>query len=810
MSEDENPSLDENELTEDDLAVLRAFEAMEDWNVAPGPSAHPTASSSRSDSPAPAASFQQVPNTGDGFNDMLLVFVSEVEEDIARMQRALNQLEQDDHIQLTRFVPIKRAAHKIRGTASAVECPHMSTLGHHIEVIVEQITESVIFPLIGVNALAKAVQALEQMLESLAETGAESAAPLAEFEAACVNMGLDLSDAPSEKLAEMAAPSASTTPQSPLQAATTSSESDLFAGASIPLMRIERQRIERLVYHSERLTELRTPMEIAQAQMTTALQELHAAQARLQQLEPALSNVLTAGKPLQLMNERATSSLIARIFHKAEARNDSSSSRKRRADIPANQGVPLGEWDELNIERYTDKDIMQRSLREAVADVAVATAHVQAAATRLDQALQAYTTQVSTMRSDVHLLRLAPLRMLVPLLRQAITQSLLAQVKRVEFEVAGDATEVDQDILEGLAPVLLQLLHTCLADADLATATTGRDAPETAETAYRIWLDAREFGGTIALEMGFSMPVHGGAIEAVRGAIQNLNGTIALQRNASGGVSFLFSLPRLSGCVRGLLLRVGEEQMLAPHSQVWRVSDSKREQFDMLYHLHDLLGFAAPQAAEARIRPVLVMTQSVSHKLIGVVVDEVIDEVEVVVKPLAAHLRRPGVSGAAIDGRGNVSLLIDVPELISLYAVAQHRVATRRPPLDDASAQYRAPKILVADDSVYQRHSVSQTLMHANYDVTEASDGMDALEKLLENTPDIFLLDIEMPNLNGYDLLNIVSLYPELAGMKIIMLTSRKSEKHRKRAFDLGAYAYLTKPCPLDELLETVQKALQS
>jgi chemosensory pili system protein ChpA (sensor histidine kinase/response regulator) len=100
--------------------------------------------------------------------------------------------------------------------------------------------------------------------------------------------------------------------------------------------------------------------------------------------------------------------------------------------------------------------------------------------------------------------------------------------------------------------------------------------------------------------------------------------------------------------------------------------------------------------------------------------------------------------------------------------------------------------------------------MHANYDVTEASDGMDALEKLLENTPDIFLLDIEMPNLNGYDLLNIVSLYPELAGMKIIMLTSRKSEKHRKRAFDLGAYAYLTKPCPLDELLETVQKALQS
>jgi len=205
---------------------------------------------------------------------------------------------------------------------------------------------------------------------------------------------------------------------------------------------------------------------------------------------------------------------------------------------------------------------------------------------------------------------------------------------------------------------------------------------------------------------------------------------------------------------------------------------------------------------------VLVMMPGASRKLTAIVVDEVMDEVEVVVKPLAAHLRRAGVNGASIDGRGHVLLMIDIPELISLYTMTQHRVSASRPRHGDNSTQQRVAKILVADDSVYQRHSVSQTLTRANYDVSEASDGMDALEQLLKDTPDIFLLDIEMPNLNGYDLLNIVSLYPELAGMKIIMLTSRKSEKHRQRAFALGAYAYLTKPCPLDEVHHTIQQAL--
>ncbi len=92
--------------------------------------------------------------------------------------------------------------------------------------------------------------------------------------------------------------------------------------------------------------------------------------------------------------------------------------------------------------------------------------------------------------------------------------------------------------------------------------------------------------------------------------------------------------------------------------------------------------------------------------------------------------------------------------------------------------------------------------------MTEARDGLEALELLMESTPDVFLLDVEMPNLNGYDLLNIMRLYPELASVKVVMLTARSGEKHIQRARELGAHAYLTKPCPPEALLETIQNLL--
>jgi chemosensory pili system protein ChpA (sensor histidine kinase/response regulator) len=222
--------------------------------------------------------------------------------------------------------------------------------------------------------------------------------------------------------------------------------------------------------------------------------------------------------------------------------------------------------------------------------------------------------------------------------------------------------------------------------------------------------------------------------------------------------------------------------------------------------LNALLNFPMDVASTTSVRPVLVLQSAVK-----VQVDEVLGEGEFVVKPLSSHLQRPGVAGTAIDGMGNVLLILDVPELVR----RQHQPALRTKAVADQSDQRKTsheaaqPIVLVADDSVYIRQSLLRMLGRAGYKVMAVQDGMEALGHLLDYPPDVLVLDVEMPNLNGFDVLNIMRTHGELAHVKVLMLTTRSSEKHSRRAYELGADRYLIKPCPQDMLLETLRVLLE-
>lgn len=790
---------DENELTAEDMAVLQAFDAMEHWNNELSPA---TATAAQPETPSPGPRNYDVSS-----EEMHLLFAGEAEEDIARMRRVLNQMEQEDHIDPARFATLRRLAHKLRGTAGAVECHGMAAIAHYIELITEQISRGQLFPLLGVNALARAVSALEQSLAAFVRTGGEDEAILVEFEALLKSLNLDpqqletrqeqwaRSEAAQPPIDEDTAPHHVPPQLSPDLTTTTS---------STPLIRVDSRRIDRLVLHSEQMGEQRAPLESAQAQVDAALSELHTAQARLRQLEPLLFKLFNNEKPRNLL-ESSPSSLIARILNEASPRGDNYAVRRLKSRTRFARGertTDATHWDELDMERYSEKDTLIRSLNEAIADVTIASSRVQAAFTSLHVVQQEYMSRAALVHSDALVLRLAPLSALIPRLQRAITMSAMAQERQVQFEVTGEETEIDQSILEALTSPLLQLLRTCITD------TFSSQEGEAISQSSRVWLNANGIGNEITIEIGFSMAVQGGALEVIREPIQRLNGTFALQRNPSGGMSFFFRFPRSHGAARCLIVRSGNQYLLVPFSQVQQIKDSRQYQCDILYNLADLLGFAR-QSGRPQGQPVLVMSRSTAHRVVGMAVDEVVNEVELVVKPLKSYLQRPGISGTAIDGKGNVLLMLDLPELIRYYTLLK-RQAPASPSLShDQESRSAQPKILVADDSVSLRHSLLQTLRQANFSVAEARDGMEALEQLLEESiPDVFLLDIEMPNLNGYDLLNIMRLYPELASVKIIMLTSRSSEKHMQRAFELGADAYLIKPCPHDKLLATIQEML--
>jgi chemosensory pili system protein ChpA (sensor histidine kinase/response regulator) len=233
---------------------------------------------------------------------------------------------------------------------------------------------------------------------------------------------------------------------------------------------------------------------------------------------------------------------------------------------------------------------------------------------------------------------------------------------------------------------------------------------------------------------------------------------------------------------------------------------------DEIYELNTLLGLKAHKhSVEKALQTALIL--ELDNPSTAIEVDEVVKEVELVMKPLSEYLCRPGITNTAIDANGNVLLVLNLPEMIRQNGIYQQIDKTFIE--EDTERDYEHPilqsgqkvchKILIADDSIYIRQSLNMTLSHEGYAVIEAVDGLQALDQLSKESPDLLLLDVEMPNLNGYDVLGIVRSHQEFSALKIIMLTSRSSVKHKRRASELGANAYLTKPCPQDELLNTIK-----
>lgn len=268
----------------------------------------------------------------------------------------------------------------------------------------------------------------------------------------------------------------------------------------------------------------------------------------------------------------------------------------------------------------------------------------------------------------------------------------------------------------------------------------------------------------------------------------------------------------LQQSVLGLLVRAGEQQVIVPFAQVARVEQQTRNAAGAIFSLDALLGYSQASPPEGIERPVIILrdgllpAREAPSKGWEVMVDEIVGQVEALLQPVPQPLRQQGITGMSIDKTGAVLLVLDLPALIRR---SEQPGATMLEGEPVRRRSERAPRILIADDSIYMRRTLRQTLGQQGYALLEAHDGIEALERLIEDAPDVLLLDLEMPNLNGYDLLAIRRSRGLLPDLKVILLTSRTSDKHRQRAQELGIHAYLTKPCPEDVLRKTVERLLQ-
>ena len=326
----------------------------------------------------------------------------------------------------------------------------------------------------------------------------------------------------------------------------------------------------------------------------------------------------------------------------------------------------------------------------------------------------------------------------------------------------------------------------------------------------------------------------GVGLDVVRAEVNAMGGRIETLSQAGAGTRFKLLLPLTTAVTQVVMMRCGEQQAAVPSpliETVRRVPTGEVEQAYRDFHLSyadeavpffwlgSLLRSKTRSAMAGRTQTVVIVRSATQR--VAVHVDEVLGNQEVVVKNVGPQLARlPGLAGVTLLPSGVVSLIYNPVALAALYGdearaamlqaavdlVAGGSAGGETPAAEVEPAVQRAPMVMVVDDSLTVRRVTQRLLVREGYRVVTAKDGFDALERLAEERPAVLLSDIEMPRMDGFDLLRNVRADARLAGLPVVMITSRTAQKHRDYAQQLGVDHYLGKPYSEDELLGLVAR----
>jgi chemosensory pili system protein ChpA (sensor histidine kinase/response regulator) len=194
---------------------------------------------------------------------------------------------------------------------------------------------------------------------------------------------------------------------------------------------------------------------------------------------------------------------------------------------------------------------------------------------------------------------------------------------------------------------------------------------------------------------------------------------------------------------------------------------------------------------------------------VELLVSRIVEIREVLVEPPVGMLKKaPAISGTTTLADGTVVLVLQPQRLLRASRNPQNSV----PPRQQLPAQVPAGplEVLVVDDSVSVRRVVANTLRKQGWNISAAKDGLEALEMLhaMSAPPDIILLDVEMPRMDGYDFSVALRSEPKYRHLPVVMLTSRGGDKHRQKAFDVGVNGFLVKPYSEETLIQTIRSCV--
>lgn len=521
-------------------------------------------------------------------------------------------------------------------------------------------------------------------------------------------------------------------------------------------------------------------------------------------------------------------------------------------------------FDELELDRYTEMHRISRQLGESTNDL---TSLESGLSHRLGD-FEGYLNRVARLTGEIQdklmHLRMVPLAQLSNRLHRTVRNTAHAQGKQVDLVIEGEDTALDKTVLEDLSDPLLHLLRNAVGHGiEPPSLRRALGKPEAGQIRLRAFhsgtqviLEIADDGGgldddklraralesgrlgeaeaaqassdalhRLIFEAGFStaseideISGRGVGLDVVQSVVQRLEGTVTARSTPGQGLTFTIRLPLTLAVIRAIMVRVQDHTYalpLAPIRQILRLEADDlellgreaivrvREEAYPAVRLSESLGLTAHDGPVERI-PALIL--DLGERRIALLVDRIIEARDVVVKPLGSLLRQlPGVTGATLTGDGSVVLILNPQDLVPGENLS---LPSPEPAITVKAPTERPLQVMAVDDSVSVRRVLSNLIRNQGWHAITARDGLEALETLqrLADLPQVILLDIEMPRMDGYELTLNLRANEAFRHVPIIMLTSRAGQKHRQRAFEVGATEYLVKPFQDDVLIHHIHR----
>jgi len=524
------------------------------------------------------------------------------------------------------------------------------------------------------------------------------------------------------------------------------------------------------------------------------------------------------------------------------------------------------DFDPLEMDRHSQLQQLSRALSESASDLLDLKDTLERRNEDAHDLLQQQARINTELQEGLMRTRMVPFERMLPRLKRIVRQVAGELGKDVEFIVGNAEGEMDRNVLERMAAPLEHMLRNAVdhglesRDARLLAGKPekGRITLDLTHEGGDIVFDMRDDGAGVPLEAvrrkaikrglldpnqeisdrdvlqfilqpGFStaekitqISGRGVGMDVVHEEVRQLGGSMFIDSTPGMGVHFRIRLPFTVSVNRALMVQCADDQYAIPLNTIEGLvrvlphelaghyqQDPPRYEYAgqryELFYLGDLLHTVSRPKLLGQYQPVPVLLVQCNERRVAIHVDAMAGTREIVVKGLGPQFAGvQGLSGATILGDGRVVLIIDLLAHIRARPAALPAQSVDAPLILNDPLKKRPLLVLVVDDSVTVRKVTSRLLERNGMNVLTAKDGIDALAVLEEHTPDLMLLDIEMPRMDGFEVATQVRNDPRLMRLPIIMITSRTGQKHRDRAMAIGVNDYLGKPYQESVLLESI------